>query len=769
MQTDTATLASAIKSGEREPIARLLVDWDRSGDYDDTIDDLSADIVSVQVSREVETDLPAQARLFAGSAVSQATITLKHRDPSLDPDRHTAWYYSPLNPSSPLSGVERKGAPCTLEVGFVTEAGPEYVTVLVGTVRSLQVHRGGMLATLVIADRAATMRKKVQFPMIVADGEGAALLGQALKRPGLNTTWLADYVARQCGYYASPPPRAGCALSTTLHGSGQPEIGAIQEFHGENGSKPAFAPVPGFTTPARWVMAINKNGTVGQQYTYLASLSPGLLHTNNGGELLFEGWFRFNTTAVDQPLFIAYDTGAPKPYVSMFWQASTGRLTVTYARSGGDSDHASGTSGPIVAPGTDWHYYGVQVGFTSTGVDITIRYDATTTGPFTVSSTSTTGANNLDTCGVGRGKVGLFAEGHLSGHIEAVQLTTESTTTTWNDAFIPTAEIRATGSFENRLVATPNITERGWELLQQIAASEFATCQFTETGMLAYWPRNRWTTAPYDTSQATLTPATDLADLETVEAVDQVANRVTIAVLTPVVLDSQTVWKLGSRWRVNAGQTITKIASLDDPVANIDGSVVYGTGGGSSRYLACTELNGQGLQVSNLGITLTPLSPTTIRIQINNPGTADAYMAGDEDASATFAGKPYLWIDAQIVLFTNDPGNNSRESVEASDAASIAAVGMEQILEIPDSEFRQDSDDVQQIADDLIADLADPKPALQDVPIRADPRLQLGDRVTIDDSGPEGLGFTADFHLSKVDMELDPGEGFTMTVSLRGA
>ena len=94
---------------------------------------------------------------------------------------------------------------------------------------------------------------------------------------------------------------------------------------------------------------------------------------------------------------------------------------------------------------------------------------------------------------------------------------------------------------------------------------------------------------------------------------------------------------------------------------------------------------------------------------------------------------------------------------------------MEQVLEIADSDFRQDSDDIQQIADDLIADLADPLPALSDVPIRADPRLQLGDRVTIDDSGPEGLGFTDDFHLSKVDMELDPGEGFTMTVSLRGA
>jgi hypothetical protein len=53
-----------------------------------------------------------------------------------------------------------------------------------------------------------------------------------------------------------------------------------------------------------------------------------------------------------------------------------------------------------------------------------------------------------------------------------------------------------------------------------------------------------------------------------------------------------------------------------------------------------------------------------------------------------------------------------------------------------------------------------------DVPIVADPRLQLGDRVTITD--PDGLGFTSDFHLSSITTTYD-SEGLSQTVSLRKA
>ena len=762
MQTVSATLQAAIEAPERpKALVRLRIDWARTGSYADVIDDLSADVESVDLNRDLTTDLPPQAKLFSGAAAAEATITLAHNDPGQDPFKHTAFYYSPLNSASPLFGYRRRGAPAILEFGFVTAAGPEYVTVLTGSVRSLQVTSGGRVAVMRIADNSETMRRQVSLPMVIADGETSS--GNVI-RPNLNTTFLADWVARKCGYYASPPPRANCLLSVTHHGSGYPEVGGIQHHNGANGSKLAYSPTPDFPTAAKWVQAVNTDGSSGQELSFILSAAGGTTSTNNGGQYLWEGWRKFNTTGQDQPLFIAYITGAGAPYISAFWQASTSRFTVTCQRSSGSAQETTGLSGPSVSPGTGWHYWAVQVSFTSTQIQVTFRYDSTTTGPVNVTSSSITGQANLNTVGIARGKVGGFAAGWFDGLSEADQVTGESTTTTWNNAYTPNAEIHASQNIDNRLVATPAAKEEGWSLFQAIAASEFATAGFDELGKLFYWPRDRWTQSPYTTSQRTLTAAASLKELETVEAIDQVRNRVVLRTQIPEVLDSSTVWKLGSRAKIPANGSKTIWVSLNDPVGNVDTSFVYGTALGSSRYLAGTQLDGQGDQISDLSFAVSVLSPTSIKIVVSNPHGFVVYLAGDENASAVYSGKPYLWLDAQIVNFSQE-NTNSNERAEATDATSITNYG-EQLLELEDSDFRQDTDDIQAIADDLVSDLADPGPALSDVPVVGDPRLQLGDRVTIVDPG--GLAMSADFHLSSCDLSFEDG-ALSGVISLRSA
>jgi hypothetical protein len=256
-----------------------------------------------------------------------------------------------------------------------------------------------------------------------------------------------------------------------------------------------------------------------------------------------------------------------------------------------------------------------------------------------------------------------------------------------------------------------------------------------------------------------------LKELQTVEAIDQVRNNVTLSSKVPEVLDSSTVWKLGSRWTIPASGSLTKTILLNDPVGNVDTTVAYGTTAGSSRYLAGTQLDGQGAQVSNLTFALNVISPTLITVTITNPNGFPVYMAADENASAVYSGKPYFWIDAQLVRFGQETGVSSNERATATDATSISNYG-EQLLELEDNDFRQDGDDIQLIANDLRDDLADPGPALADVPIVGDPRLQLGDRVTIVD--PEGLAMSADFHLSSCDLTFDEN-GLSGTISLRSA
>jgi hypothetical protein len=762
VQTVTATLDAAVVAFDAEPIIRLRVDWNRSGSFTDlAVKDLTADVDDVSLSRELTTDLPEQARLYAGSSAATSTIVLSHHDPA-ETEQHAAWYYSPRNTASPLYAYERKGAPVQLEVGYVTDAGREYILVFTGTVRTLQVERGGQTATMTLADGAATMRKEVTLPMVVAEGFGST----DTIRPGLTTTFLADWVLRACGYYASPPARADCRMLATHHGSGWPEVGVIQHHHGQTGSQIAYAPTPSFNLAPKFVMAAGMNGNSGQEVTYILG-GGGALTTNNGGELLWEGWRKFNSVAVDQPLFILYNTGTGDPYVSAFWQASTGRITLTYSRSIGDGDHAS-TAGPVVSPGTtNWHYYGIQVGFSSSTVDVTWRYDGTTTGTESIATTSTVGAGALDTIGLARGKISAFATGYSNAWIEADQATGESSTTTWNNNYTPTAVVQASAGVDSRLLATPNVTENGWELLQKIAESEYATVGFSEAGVPFYWPRDRWSTPPYTTSQRTLTTATSLKDLATLESMDQVYNRVTIKAQVPIVTGSQTVWKLGAPQAIEASSSITIDAETEDPIANPDLFFNYQEAGGSSRYLAGDRTDGQGNQISDLSIVASVLGPTTVRMVISNPHAFRVWLIADENATATYQGQPFLWLDAQVVQFSQPAGEASNQRISAVDAASIAAFDVEQVLEVPDSEFRQDMAGCQLLANDLLADLADPLPAIPDVPIIGDPRLQLADRVTIAD--PSGMAFTDDYHLAKYVLGWSPSEGLNMTVSLRGA
>jgi hypothetical protein len=758
LQSVSAELQAAILAQERQPLCRLRVDWDRSGSFTDlAVKDLSADVVNVSLPRELATDLPAQAKLFAGQAAAEATITLATKDPGGDPAKHTAWKYSPLNSASPLFGYDRKAAPARLEFGFAGTAGPEYVTVLEGSVRSLNVTSGGRVAVMRVVDGAETMRRQVTLPMVVADGEDAA--GNRL-RPGLRTTWLASHIFRACGWYPQPPARSSCKFLATMAGSAYPEIGTMRNCVGVNGEQPGFCPTTTHTGAAKFVMGMATSGSGNPEVSYNFA-GTGLPSVNNGSTMLVEGWYKFRSTAQDQPLWITFTSGGAGRYASAYWRTADGRIDVTFNRGGGQQFAIAGPT--LTGDTTTWHYLGFHISFASTGVTAIFRVDGATTSPAQQATTSITGQEIMDTIAVDHGRVGAFADASNNLFQEAVQLTVESSPGTWNNAFVPTVDIRTSTAVDTKLMATPPTTEEAWSLLQQVALAEFATTGFDETGRPYYWPRDRWTTAPYTTSQRTLTAATSLKELETVEAVDQIRNRVVVRATQVEVQPSGIVWRSAQAHTIPASGARTMWPQFDNPVANLDTSVVSQLAGGTSRYLAANRRDGGGTAVANLGITVTAFAQSA-KLAWTNPNAFVVYMVADGSIVGATAGAPYIVLEGQFVLF--DQQTNTVMRVEVSDATSIAAYD-EQLLELADSPFRQDLDQVEGVAADLLADLKQAGPALSDVPAVGDPRIQLGDRLTIVDA--EGLGFTADFHCSKVAFEFSPEEGLAMVLSLRAA
>jgi hypothetical protein len=67
----------------------------------------------------------------------------------------------------------------------------------------------------------------------------------------------------------------------------------------------------------------------------------------------------------------------------------------------------------------------------------------------------------------------------------------------------------------------------------------------------------------------------------------------------------------------------------------------------------------------------------------------------------------------------------------------------------------------------MLALLKQALPALSDVPAVGDPRIQLGDRLTLQD--PAGTEVDDDYHVARVDLEFSVSEGLSMTLGLRGA
>lgn len=803
MQTATSTLTNAILAQERLPVQKVEVDWDRDGyGGTGTIDDLTPDVVSISIDRSLSTDLPAEVKLFTGYSTAEATVALSRQvsaptvtstalpydapiayDAAVTYDGsgftstpgplvHTTYYYSPFNSNSPLFGKRRMNAPVRISLGFAGTAGPEYLVVFTGRVRSIEIDAANREVTMTLGDLAETMRKQVSLPMVIADGETAS----TTVSPGLNTTFLADYVARQCGYNASPPQRSNVQVSATMHGSGYPEVGSIQNFHGANNTMLAFSPTSGFPAPAKWVMALNKSGSDLQICSYVLS-NQTAISTNNTDACFFEAWVRFNQIgAADQAIMMAFRTGVAVPYVSL-WVDTSGRLQSNINRGGSDTvDRSTGVSGPSGFAANTWYYIAAYWAFTSSGTKVWLRKDGSTTGPITVGAASVTNAPRINTLYVGRGSAGSFADAHLDGLIEAVQFTSENSGTSnppaFNDAFTPTATVMPD---EANMVATPpTLKTEAWSILQQLAAAEFATVGFDEVGMFTYLTRKRWMQAPYNQVQRTLDSRSALKELQSREAVDQIRNHVVARAVVPKVIDFTQIWIAGTRYQVQPGGDKTIFMDLDNPCTNIDTVFNYSTDGSlGSRYLAGTQRDGGGSQVSNLTFTTTILSPQKVKVVIHNPNGFVVWITADSDApgiQANQVGKPYLVLFGQQVMFetvTNPTDTtltgSSVVSSDAQDATSISQYG-EQLLELDDNPFRQDPDQVERLANDLLAQLKNPKPVLPSVDIVGDPRLQLGDRDTLSD--PDGLILSRDFAISAVNTTFD-ASGLGQSIGVR--
>lgn len=218
---------------------QLVADWGRDGFGDlDTIDDLSDQMARAAVVHSVFDGMPAEVAFLNQSGVPVMNASLAGR--SVDGrEMNATQYFSPFRADSPLFGLERDGAQVLLDVGPITDDGPQRVRVFTGQVAGLEAPPENNAGLSAVSTTRIALSQFVQPP------PQSWAVGSSDTYEVLTGTWLVSWILHRCGVYPSPPPMPGCVIWQPLHG-GYGEF--LQNFSVDLQEPIATSGMPGLAT-----------------------------------------------------------------------------------------------------------------------------------------------------------------------------------------------------------------------------------------------------------------------------------------------------------------------------------------------------------------------------------------------------------------------------------------------------------------------------------------------------------------------------------------
>lgn len=205
MQTHGGANAEvAVTSPERKFHHRFLVDWERDGQFDHALSDMSQYVVSARTDRSLSGSAPQSLTLIGGSAAAELTV-LVGGDYTID--YSIADIFSPYQANSPFWGMDLIGVECTFEIGVETALGVVWYPQFVGNVRTLTPDRATFSVEIKALDRAELLRRPVAFPrwaMFLYQSEAENATVSQL----CDSQWVIDHCLRKSGISPTPsrPP-----------------------------------------------------------------------------------------------------------------------------------------------------------------------------------------------------------------------------------------------------------------------------------------------------------------------------------------------------------------------------------------------------------------------------------------------------------------------------------------------------------------------------------------------------------------------------------
>lgn len=728
-----------------------MVDWEGDGfGPAGSIDDLTGKQGAVNISRALVTDLPDAVRIVEGTAAATAAVALVEGDPS-DETMHAARYFT-RGSDSPIGRMERINRPCTIDIGFITEIGPQYVRRLTGLTRRLDTSSRERTATLSVLDNRARLRNTVNLQVV--DGKGS----------GCSGTFLIVQALYANGIGAGPLPRStGLIVWAPCYGSISPIRQDNDPSWFANFGVPPLMPQGNPTLngkprfrPGQFVQAADPFHISDSNFSELVietqppnSGQPGAWDGQNGR---FEAWVLgvpSPTTAPASSLGRNYAlTNNPLQgdnKRTRFGVGHDGKLFVKTYDVGGALVH-SYISAAIVPNDGAWHFIGVH--FDGPGQTVLFRIDTTDE---TVATAFGAGEIPLNPT-----KLQILGWSPVSD----MSIHDVPRVTPWMNESVPIGAVLDISRLE-MVACFEDKPREAWELIGQIAATEQAVAGFDEPGMFRYRTRSRLVDAAGQTVQRVLTTReASLLDVDIDDGVDQIRNIVQVSyqpvfydftpnVTIPVYIFTDSVHRI-----LPPGATIEFTVSFSDPairlVQTLDAQNNFTSVAFDSFYKL--TINADFTENLSTPLNLTQGSvidwtPRAATIRITNLAQTTFYIAG-----VTLGGGVAVISNAVVV--------------ETRNQASIVLYGP-QPLQIQMPQWVQTADLAAALAATLLGELKNPHPSVTGLRIVGDPRRQLGDRVQIAD--PDGVTLDGEFWLTAIRDEITEEGGYTQQISARAA
>lgn len=151
----------AITSPERTFHHRVKFDWNRNGQYNHAMSDMSQYVSSVRTDRSLSGSAPQSLALVEGGAAAEMVVLLGG---DYTVDYSIADIFSPYQANSPFWGDDIVGVECTFELGVETALGVVWYPQFVGNVRTITPNRGDFSVEIRALDRVELLRRPVKFP-----------------------------------------------------------------------------------------------------------------------------------------------------------------------------------------------------------------------------------------------------------------------------------------------------------------------------------------------------------------------------------------------------------------------------------------------------------------------------------------------------------------------------------------------------------------------------------------------------------------------------